>query len=155
MVTRREIVTSGALGALSTAALGGQLEVPMAAHGEQSGTDAAIAVVLSQIRQQLDEIGKTLDVAYRQNTLSHGNIPKIREQFNYFARANFKFPDYCEVGLAVFYDLYDWHVKHGQELRLATYQNRMTIRFMFTQMILRYEQDPNYISEAFDITRPG
>lgn len=154
MVTRREVVTSGAIGALSTAALGG----PMAgqAEGGQSGSsNAAVVSALTRIGTQLEGMERALDLGYTKNTLAFGTVGRVRELFTQFTRANFKFPDYCEIGLGVFYDLYDWHVKHGQELRFAQFQNRLTLRFMFTQMILRPEQDPAYIGDPYDLTRPG
>ena len=154
MVTRREVVTSGAIGALSSAALGGAMTTP-AEGGQSSNSDAAIVAMLNQVVARLQEIERPLDIAHTQNTLAFGTVVRLREQFTQFVRANFKFPDYCEIGLAVFYDLYDWHVKHGQALQFAQYQNRLTIRFMFTQLILRPEVDPNYIGDAFDPTRPS
>ena len=151
MFTRRDLVTTGAIGALSTAALAS----PLTAAAQDSSTDARTAAALDEISRHLREIELSLDVAHNQNTLSQGSVARIREQFSQFTRANFKFPDYCEIGLGVFYDLYDWHVKNGQPLQIARQQNRLTLRFMFTEMILRPEQDMNFVSEPFDLTRPG
>ncbi len=153
MVTRREVVTSGAIGALSTAALASPLAT--AAEAAQSASDADMVRALGLIDSRLQSVGRVLDAAVTQNSLAFGTVARIREQFAQYVRANFKFPDYCEIGVGVFYDLYDWHVKHGQELRFAQHQNRLTLRFMFTQMILRPEQDASFIGDPYDLTRPG
>lgn len=153
MVTRREVVTSGAIGALSTAALASPLAA--AAEAAQSASDADMVRALGLIDSRLQSVGRVLDAAVTQNSLAFGTVARIRDQFAQYVRANFKFPDYCEIGVGVFYDLYDWHVKHGQELRFAQYQNRLTLRFMFTQMILRPEQDASFIGDPYDLTRPG
>jgi hypothetical protein len=154
MVTRREVVTSGAIGALSSAALGGPM-TGTAEGGQSSSSSEAIVGALNQIDSKLRQIETALEIGHTQNTLAFGSVVRIRELFTQFTRANFKFPDYCEIGLGVFYDLYDWHVRHGQELRFAQFQNRLTLRFMFTQMILRPEHDPGYIGDPYDLTRPG
>ena len=153
MVTRREVVTSGAIGALSTAALASPLAT--AAEAAQSASDADMVRALGLIDSRLQSVGRVLDAAVTQNSLAFGTVARIREQFAQYVRANFKFPDYCEIGVGVFYDLYDWHVKHGQELRFAQHQNRLTLRFIFTQLILRPEQDASFIGDPYDLTRPG
>ncbi len=160
MFTRRDVVTTGAIGAISTAAL----TSPLAAATTQdlSASDPRMLQAVTEIGRQLTEAARqlkeielSLDIAHNQNTLAQGTVARIRDQFSQFTRANFKFPDYCEIGLGVFYDLYDWHVKHGQPLQVSRQQSRMTLRFMFTEMILRPEQGMDFISEPFDLTRPG
>lgn len=46
-------------------------------------------------------------------------IERLREQMAQFLRSNGKFPDFCDIGYDVFYGLYDWHVKNGQELSVG------------------------------------
>jgi hypothetical protein len=76
---------------------------------------------------------------------------KVREYFTQYMRANGKFPDYMEVGINVFYEIYDWHIKNNRQMEVSrVLENRMAIRFMFTLMILRQEQDPNYVGVPYD-----
>ena len=50
-------------------------------------------------------------------------------------------------------DVYDWHVRHQQPIQLTRITDqRMAIRFMFTQLILRHEQDPAFVGHA--VRRP-
>jgi hypothetical protein len=51
----------------------------------------------------------------------------------------------------VFYDVYDWHVKHMQPLRVArVLEDRLSIGFMFTTLVLRYDLDPSHIGIPFN-----
>ena len=51
----------------------------------------------------------------------------------------------------MFYTIYDWHVKHQQQINIIRVgEQRMAIQYMFTQLILRWEQDPAYIGIPFD-----
>ena len=81
-------------------------------------------------------------------SLTDGVIVEIRRQFGLFLRANQKYPDFCEIGPGVFTELYDWHVRHRQPIEITRTDNRLTIRFMFTGMVLRPEQDPRYVGHS-------
>ena len=144
MFTRREVVTGGVLGTLSTAA-------PPAGAG-QGATDAvALANGFQNIQRVLIDIKTVLDDSLRQPGLGSGYIRPLRGAFDVFMRANGRFPAYCEVGTAVFYDAYDWHVRHAQPIQIARMaDNRIAIQFMFTQLILRWENDASFIGVPFD-----
>lgn len=143
MVTRRDVVTGGALSALSVAAFAEP------ASAEQDDGQTARAV--TGLRSSLDGINSTLNTAFETNAVAFGFVPKIREMFTTFVRSNFKFPDYMEIGMEVFYDLYDWHIKHNRQMEVSRVgENRMAIRFMFTLMILRPEQDVKYLGLPYD-----
>jgi hypothetical protein len=140
MVTRRELVTGGVFGALAAS--------PVSA---QSESNAQTVGVLREMQRSLTSIDSTLDTAFESNAVAFGFVPKIRQMFTEFMRANFKFPDYQEIGMGVFYDLYDWHIKNNQPLQLSRMSdNRLALRFMFTTMILRQEMDPNHLGVPFD-----
>jgi hypothetical protein len=141
MVTRRALVSASALGALSST---------VGAEGadwdeRQRGGDADSAQQLKDIKDELSRIRAILDDSLRQPGLGSGVVGRIRQQFDLYVRANQRYPEYCDIGQAVFTDLYDWHVKHMQELQVTRMDNRMAIRFMFTWMVLRPEQDPLYV----------
>ena len=149
MLTRRELVTGTALGA-------------MAASASTSGTPAAAEpppqevdnTSLRRIAEKTTEIDQTLDnlsSAVRSNSLAFGFVPRLREAFTLYWKTHGKMPEFCEVGVAVFYDIYDWHVKNRLAVpvsRLA--DNRMAITFMFTQLLIRLDQSDNYVGIPFD-----
>ena len=145
MLSRREVVTGGVFGALTASA------VSEAESAGQSVDTVVLERGLTGLRQQLEQIRTVLDDGLRQQSLAFGLIVPVRRAFDQFVRVNGKFPDYLEVGAAVFYEVYDWHVRHGQAItvsRLA--DSRTAIQFMFTQLILRYEQDPAFVGVPFD-----
>jgi hypothetical protein len=150
-VTRRELVTGGALGALSATA-SGEMTGLAAGHGavEAQSPETVSAQALRDIAQEMGEIRRLLRDALVGPSLSDGVIVEIRRQFGLFLRANQKYPDFCEIGPGVFTELYDWHVRHRQPIEITRTDNRLTIRFMFTGMLLRPEQDPGYVGIPFD-----
>jgi hypothetical protein len=149
MLTRRDVVTGvGALGAVAVAPGSGDAAADAAA---QSAGDPQLAQGLRDIRSQMKDIRDVLDVAIRENTLSFGAVSKLRTLFEQFIRASGKFPDYCDIGTGVFYDIYDWHVKHVQPIQITRQQdNRVAIRFMFTTLVVRQEQESSFIGIPYD-----
>ena len=148
-MTRRELVTVGALGALSSTAPGEVTGLAAEAAAAQS-PETVSAQALRDIAQEVGEIRRLLREGLIGPSLSDGVIVEIRRQFGLFLRANQKYPDFCEIGPGVFTELYDWHVRHRQPIEVTRTDNRLTIRFMFTGMVLRPEQDPGYVGIPFD-----
>jgi hypothetical protein len=69
-----------------------------------------------------------------------------------FVRAHAKFPDYCDVGVANFFEIYDWHVKNQRELTVGRQPDgRYGIQFMFTRLVLRPDADPGFIGYPYDL----
>ena len=144
MLTRRQIVTRGGAGALGVALPASAA----AATPEQDNSD-----VVRELRAFEQIVQRPLASAFESNSLAYGHVPKLRELFTAFLKANQKFPDFCDVGIAVFYDVYDWHVKHQQALQVGRNpDNRLTIRFMYTTLNVRLDTDPVYFGVPFDRT---
>jgi hypothetical protein len=80
-----------------------------------------------------------------------GPIALVRDRFTTHMRSAGKFPDFMEIGLNVFYAVYDWHVRYNQQIQVTRIaEQRFAIQFMFTQLIVRWEQDPNFLGVPFD-----
>jgi hypothetical protein len=141
MFTRRQIVTRGGAGALAVA-----IPASAAATPEQNNDD-----VVRELKAFEQIVQRPLSSAFESNTLAFGQVPKLRELFTAFLKANQKFPDFCDVGIGVFYDVYDWHVKHQQPLQVGRNpDNRLTIHFMYTTLIVRLDADQLYFGLPFD-----
>lgn len=68
-----------------------------------------------------------------------------------YTKTSGKFPEYCDIGLGVFHDIYDWHARNQQQIQIARIADqRPAIQFMFTQLVLRWENDVNYVGTPFD-----
>lgn len=138
MLSRREILAGG---------FAGGLVADSGASEEQAGEREA----LRQIEQAIESVESTLSRAGNTLPLSQGFIAALRKNFDNFIRSNGKFPDFCDVGLSCFYQVYDWHVRNRQQI-IVTRQvdNRYTIQFMFTTLILRFENEAGFIGIPYD-----
>ena len=144
MISRREVVTAGVLGSLTGSAAAAE-----ASQGAQD--DAQTRAVLTRMNSELQRINTTLEQGLRGPALDAGQIGRIRERLTTHLRSAGKFPDFMEVGTSVFYDVYDWHVRHAQQIQITRIADqRFAIQFMFTQLIVRWEQDANYLGVPFD-----
>ncbi len=156
MLTRRELVTSTALGAIATAAsstdthASAPTPVTSAGAAPQDVDNASLRVIAGKTT----EIDQTLDGlagVVRSNSLAFGFVPKLRDAYTLYWRTHGKFPEFCEVGTAVFYDIYDWHVKNRLPIPVSRFADgRMSITFMYTQLLVRIDQAPDYVGLPFD-----
>jgi hypothetical protein len=157
MITRRELVTGTALSA--AAATAARLDTPAtpgAAPDESGATETQEVdnASLKRIAEKTTEIGQTLDGlsgAVRSNSLAFGFVPKLRDAYTLYWKTHGKFPEFCEVGTSVFYDIYDWHIKNRLPIPVNRFaDNRVAITFMFTQLLVRTDQSPDYVGIPFD-----
>ena len=143
MISRREMVTAGMLGTLAAA----PGENVAAASIQDEGTARA----MTQATAALNSINSTLDSGLIGPNLANGFLSDIRSRYTTHIRSAGKFPDFLEIGVDVFYAVYDWHVRHNQQIQITRVaEQRFAIQWMFTQLILRWEQDPRYIGVPFD-----
>jgi hypothetical protein len=141
MVRRRNLLGSGLVAGL-TGVFDTSAEAyatPVAAED----TSAAAATAIDRLRTTFERASSPATVA--------ASIGQIRQQQRVFIRANQKYPDFMEVGLGVWEDVYDWHVRYQQPInasRLA--DGRYALAFMFTSLILRPDQAFEFVGFGFD-----
>ena len=140
MISRREVVTAGVLGTLASGSEAGQ-----------SQSDSQLTASVKSLEDKLNELKLAVEQGLRGNSMSYGNVGQVKSAIQKYAKVSGKFPDWCEVGLDVFYDVYDWHVRHQQQIQITRIADqRMAIQFMFTQLILRWENVETYIGTPYD-----
>jgi hypothetical protein len=145
MISRREVVTAGVLGTLAT----GTAALP--AEAAQSADTQAVVGGLSAIRTQLEELKAHVFSGLVASSMSIGLVGQVKGRLELYLKTSGKFPEFCDIGTAVFFDIYEWHVKHQQQIQITRLADqRLMIQFMFTQLILRWENDSNYISAPYD-----
>lgn len=144
MLSRRDLITAGvAAGGLSAAPEGASALTAAEQEADRQGQ--------REIANQIAAVDRALNSAFLSSSLAHGFVGKLRADMEQFLRANSKFPDFMEVGAAVFFDIYDWHVKNRQQLVVTRLTDgRYSMQFMFTSLILRPEQDRNYTGVPYD-----
>ena len=142
MISRRELIAASVAGSLTAA--------PVASLELSAAEQEADRQVQREIANQIAAVDRTLNSAFLSSSLAHGFVAKLRTDMEQFLRASGKFPDYIEIGVAVFFDIYDWHIKNQQQLTVTRTDGRYIMQFMFTSLILRAEQDRNYIGVPYD-----
>lgn len=143
MISRREVVTAGMLGTLATA---------RPSEGAEAQSDVqALKEGFRALEDRLSDLKASFDQGLRGNSMNFGSVGTVRTRIEQFAKTSGKFPEYCDVGLGVFHDVYDWHVRNQQQIQVTRIADqRMAIQFMFTQLVLRWENDANYVGIPFD-----
>lgn len=143
MISRREVVTAGVLGTLSSGV------APAPAEAMQDGP--VIRAGLNEIKREIEELKAHVHTGLVASSLSVGRIGDVRSRIELYLKSSGKFPEFCDIGTSVFYDVYEWHIKHQQQINVTRLADqRLMIQFMFTQLILRWENDSNYISAPYD-----
>ena len=78
-------------------------------------------------------------------------VARIRQQQHTWMRSTQKYPDFIEIGLDVWDNIYDWHVVHQQPVNMTRGSDgRYTMVFMYTTLLLRPDQAPDFVGFAFD-----
>ena len=136
---RRDVMGGSLVTALAA------LMMPAGAAAEQRDRDdEAIATAIDKLREEI--------VKAQECTLGPcATVAIIRAQQNTFLRANQKFPDFIDAGVEAWQAVYDWHIKNQQPITTTRLPDgRYGIAFMFTTIVLRYENTPNFIGLGYD-----
>jgi hypothetical protein len=143
MVQRRELVGGGLVAGLATLVA--------------SGAEAAPALDDEQTARALDELRETFERQFAQvYSGKWRGISRVRHEQRTWLKAARKYPDFLEIGLDVWDNVYDWHVAYQQPLnvrRLA--DGRYAMAFMFTTLLLRPDQSPDFVGYPFDTDAQG
>jgi hypothetical protein len=141
MVERRQLVGGGIVASLT------------ALMGESSASAAAAVSEDSlQISGSIDQLRKTLEGQFDQTYTSlWRGVARVRQQQRTWMKSTMKFPDFIEIGIDVWDNLYDWHVAHQQPVSMGrAADGHYTMTFMFTTLVLRPEQTADYVGFPFD-----
>jgi hypothetical protein len=139
MIDRRELLTlGGMLGGLRAAGVNGDAAV--AGVGEMSDRSAQDIVTALKTITTAMYAAQSFDV-----------INPIRTRQNDFLKATNKFPDYIDISVDVWTAVWDWHIRMQQPLVLGRdLAGRYTMSLGFTQLVLRPDVAPGFISTPYD-----
>ena len=137
MLNRRDVLAAGLLGSIAPTG-----------DGEMQSNDVLILRdSLNKVIDSLDDIKKSID-DLRGNTMNAGYLGAIKIKLETWVRTTGKFPEFWDVGISVFLEIYDWHIRQKQEIKISRIaEQRMAIQWMYTQYVLRWENEPNYIGQ--------
>lgn len=119
----------------------------LAPDGQGRGSSQDYSRDDATIARAINELTTTVQHA----AVTSPELARIREQQRVFLRANQKFPDFIEVGIAVWESIFDWHVRHQQPLSVSrSAEGRYIMAVAFTTLILRPELAENYVGPGLD-----
>jgi hypothetical protein len=140
MIHRRSVLTGTVLGSALSA-----LAVP----AEAAGVEPAAQNSERQLEDVANAVRAVREELARQYTF--WEIASVRDQLRTFLKANGKFPDFLEVGVDVWQQIYDWHVRFQQPISFGrTAEGRYTILLMATNVVMRPDMAANYIGLGYD-----
>ena len=138
MLARRRMLGTTLFGGFLGAAL------PASPASEQNAQTSDRQMM--EVVDALKEMKKSLD-----GPQSFTEIAGIRQKQVDYLKATNKFPDFIDVGLDVWFAVHDWHIKHLQQMVLGRDgSGRYTITLMSTQLVMRPDLVPTFISAPYD-----
>jgi len=144
MVQRRDLVSGGLMAGLAAFASGTEAAASAPADDEMSA--AAINQLRETVERQFNEV----------YAAKWRGVSRVRQQQRMWMQSTRKYPDFIEIGLDVWDNVYDWHVVFQQPLNVTRLSDgRYTLTFMFTTLLLRPDQALDYVGYAFDADTPA
>ena len=136
-----------------SAVMGGGLVAGLTALMSGESVAAAPASDDSQlISGSIDQLRNTFEGQFDQTygTLWRG-VARIRQQQRTWIKSTMRYPEFIEVGLDIWDNMYDWHVVNQQPLSVGRAgDGHYTMVFMFTTLVLRPEQQADYVGFPYD-----
>jgi hypothetical protein len=141
MVERRNLVGGGLVAGLAS------MMVP--------ATDAAADD--EQTTQAINRLRDTFERQFEQTYSSRWKgVSRVRQQQRTWIQATRKYPDFIEIGLDVWDNIWDWHVVYQQPLNVTRVADgRYAMSFMFTTLLLRPDVNPDFVGYSFDADARG
>lgn len=133
MLSRRELIAGGA--AMHMA--GGD------AAAAQRGRDPDLDRVISEVQG----IRNLLNA----NPVSTPTVTTLRERQRVFLRINQRFPECIDVGLRVWEQMQDWHIRNLRPLNISRAgDGRWQMDFILSVLVLKHELPENEIGQPYD-----
>ena len=140
-MNRRDMLAAGLMGGLAPSG-GGEV---------QNQSELIMREGFKTIDDSVDEFKVSVEQGMRGNSMNFGGVGVVKAEIMRWVKASGRFPEYCDIGVAVFFDIYDWHVRNQQQIQITRLSDqRLTIQFMFTQLVLRWENAESYVGSAYD-----
>jgi hypothetical protein len=139
MMERRKLIGSAIAAGVTGLVVA---DAPEAAAQDDTGVINAVNSLKDSMQRQLNGFDPG----------ASSSVVRVRQVQRMHLESARVYPAFMEVGFQVWEDLYDWHVRFQRTLdarRLA--DGRYVMTFMFTTIVLRPDQDPQYVSPAYDV----
>jgi hypothetical protein len=134
MLSRRELIAGGAAVRMA----GGD-----AAAAQRSDSD--------ENRAELRSIRDVLDTIRGQYTVTTPAVNQLRDRQRQFFRLNQRFPECIDVGIRVWEQMQDWHIRHLRPLNITRGgDGRWQMDFILSVIVLKHELPENEIGQPYD-----
>ena len=143
MLERRRVIGGGVMAGVTSLLAA---DPPVAANAATADDGVLEAAAIDRLREAIE---KQFD-ACELGPCSH--VARLRAVQRSWLASREEYPDFVEVGITIWERIYDWHLKHQQApdaRRLA--DGRYAMTFMFTTLLLRPDQPPDYVGPPFDL----
>jgi hypothetical protein len=101
--------------------------------------------------QTMRDLVRAVDQIRTELQAHRTELDAVREPQKLFLKTNGKFPDFIDVGIDVWYRVYDWHLKWQQPLPIGRdASGRYTMTMMMTTLVMRPDAIPNFVSIPYD-----
>ena len=140
---RRNLVNGGLLAGLTAVVAPESAEAAAAGGGAQS--EPQVATEVAALRRSLEQ-------QYQAQTAGPwSGINAIRRQQHDWLKATQKYPDFIEIGIGIWDNVYDWHVRHQQPINMTRLADgRYAMAFMFTTLLLRPDMAIEFVGYPFE-----
>jgi hypothetical protein len=146
MVARRKMIAGGLVAGLVGAVI--------PSRGEANApADATTAVdentpILQKIYEELQLHRPICGIA------SCASLDSIRRQQHTYLRAQGRYPEFIDVGLNPWEDLYAWHIKYQVPVKIGLRPDGFYgMPFCLTTIVLKPNMQPDYVGPAYDGNR--
>jgi len=144
MVQRRDLMGGGLVAGLAT------LMTPRAEASAVADDDEHTAASIDRFRET---VAQQFEQVY---SAKWQGVSRVRKQQHTWITSTRKYPDFIEIGLDVWDNVYDWHVTYQQPVNMLRLSDgRYAMSFMFTTLLLRPDQSPDFVGYAFDADSQG
>ena len=143
MVQRRDVVGGGLVAGLASL-------IAASADAAPAADDDLTANAVNRFRETYE---RQLEQVYGERWKG---VTRVRQQQRTWLLSTRKYPDFIEIGLDVWDNVYDWHVAYQRPLNVTRLADgRYAMSFMFTTLLLRSDQNPDFVGYAFDADAQG
>jgi hypothetical protein len=112
--------------------------------------DAAAAQNERELRELRDEVSG-IRTALTANPVSTPTVSALRERQRQFFRLNQRFPECIDVGIRIWEQMQDWHIRNLRPLNISRGgDGNWQMDFILTVLVLKHSFGDNEIGQAYD-----
>ncbi len=134
MLSRRELIAGGA-----------------AVHMARGDAAAAQAANDADDGPELRSIRDVLEAIRGQHAVTTAAVIQLRDRQRQFFRINQRFPECIDVGIRIWEQMQDWHIRHLRPLNINRGgDGRWQMDFIMSVIVLKHELPETEIGQAYD-----